>query len=78
MLCNIRISIDREYNRVLYSNKHAFWTTLDRVQGDAPKHEQLFVLMDTNARTGSREKGQVQSDTKLLGAYGRDTLNDNY
>ena len=43
-----------------------------------PKHEQLFVLMDANARTGRREKGQVESKGgKIFGAYGRDTLNDN-
>ena len=45
---------------------------------EVPKHEQLFVLMDANARTGRSEKGQVGSkDGKTLGAYGRDTLNDN-
>ena len=57
---------------------------------EVPKHEQLFVLMDANARTGRREKGQANArtgrrekgqvgskDTKILGAYGRDTLNDN-
>ena len=45
---------------------------------DVPRHEQLFVLMDANARTGRREKGGVGSkDSKILGAYGRDTLNDN-
>ena len=45
---------------------------------EVPKHEQLFVLMDVNARTGRREKGQVGGkDSKILGAYGRDTLNDN-
>ena len=45
---------------------------------DVPRHEQLFVLMDANARTGRREKGGVGSkDNKSLGAYGRDTLNDN-
>ena len=46
---------------------------------EVPKHEQLlFVLMDVNARTGRREKGQVGSkDNKILGAYGRDSLNDN-
>ena len=45
---------------------------------DVPRHEQLFVLMDANARTGRREKGGVGSkDNKILGAYGRDTLNDN-
>ena len=34
--------------------------------------------MDTNARTGRREKRQVGSEeNKTFGAYGRDTLNDN-
>ena len=60
------------------NNKHAFWTSLDRVVEEVPKHEQLFVLMDANARTARREKGQVGSkDSKTLGAYDRDTLNDN-
>ena len=60
------------------SNKHAFWTTFDRAVKEVPRHEPLFVLMDANARTGRREKGGVGSkDNKILGAYGRDTLNDN-
>ena len=60
------------------SKKHAFWTTLDRAVKDVPRHEQLFVLMDANARTGRREKGGVGSkDKKILGAYGRDILTDN-
>ena len=60
------------------SNKHAFWTNLDRAVEEVPKHEQLFVSMDANARTGRREKGQVGSkDSKILGAYGRDIHNDN-
>ena len=60
------------------NNKHAFWTSLDRVVEEVPKHEQLFVMMGANARTGKREKGQVGSkDSNILGAYGRDTLNDN-
>ena len=60
------------------SNKHAFWTTLDRAVKDVPRHEQLFVLMDANARPGRREKGGIGSkDNKIPGAYGRDTLNDN-
>ena len=34
--------------------------------------------MDANARTGRREKGQVDSkDSKIIGAHGLDTLNDN-
>ena len=60
------------------SNKHAFWTTLDRAVEEVPRHEQLFVLMDANARTGRREKRGVRSkNNKIPGAYGRDTLNDN-
>ena len=60
------------------SNKHAFWTTLDRAVGEVPRHEELFVLMDANARKGRRKKGQIGSkDNAILGALGRDTLNDN-
>ena len=45
---------------------------------EVPKHEQLSVLIDANALTGRREKGQVGiKDRKILGAYSRDTLNDN-
>ena len=59
-------------------NKHAFWTSLDRVVEGVPKHEQLSVVMDANTRTGRRETGKVGSkDSKILGAYGGDTLNDN-
>ena len=55
------------------SNEHAFWTTLDGAVEEVPRHEQLFVLMDANARTGGREKGGVgNKDNKTLGAYGRD------
>ena len=60
------------------SNKHAFWTSLDRAVEEIPRHEQLFVLMDANAHTGRREKGQAGSkDSRSFGAYGRDILNDN-
>ena len=45
---------------------------------EVPEHEQLFVLMDANARTGRRGGGKLESEEcKALGAYGRDTLNDN-
>ena len=58
-------------------NKHAFWTTLDRAVEEVPKHE-LLVFMDTNARTGGREKRGVGSkDNIIFSADGRDTLNDN-
>ena len=58
--------------------KNAFWTALERVVKEVPEHEQLFVLMDANARTGRRGGGKLGSEEcKVLGAYGRDNLNDN-
>ena len=58
--------------------KNAFWTALERVVKEVLEHEQLFVLMDTNARTGRRGGGKLGSEEfKVLGAYGRDNLNDN-
>ena len=60
------------------SNKHALWTSLDKAVEEVPRHEQLFVLMDANARTGRRENGQVGSKgSKHIETYGRDILNDN-
>ena len=57
---------------------NAFWTALERVVGEVSEHEQLFVLMDANARTGRRGGGKLGSEEcKELGAYGRDNLNDN-
>ena len=37
--------------------KHAFWTALERVVKEVQEHEQLFVLMDANARAGRRGGG---------------------
>ena len=42
---------------------------------EVPSRDHLFVLMDANARTGVR--GIEWTDSKVLGAYGRDELNDN-
>ena len=42
------------------------------------KYEQLFVLMDANARTGRRGGGRSGNEhCGALGAYGRDTRNEN-
>ena len=43
------------------SSIHAFWTSLNRAVEKVLKREQLFVLMDANARTERREKGHVGS-----------------
>ena len=59
------------------NSKHEIWTSLDKVV-EIPRHEEVFVMMDANAGTERMEKGQLGSkDSKILGAYGRDTLNDN-
>ena len=45
---------------------------------EVPKNDQLVVLVDATARKGRREKGGVKSkESDILGADGRDTLNDN-
>ena len=58
--------------------KKVFWTALERVVIGVPEHEQQLMLMDANARTGRRGGGKLGSEEcKVLGAYDRDTLNDN-
>ena len=42
-----------------------------------PKKECIFVLMDANARTGENIQGERTEDDGVLGAYGRDELNNN-
>ena len=66
--------------RVFYSdseNKRAFWHRLDSMVQRIPKNECLFVLMDANVRTGEKIEGERTEDNGVLGAYGRDELNDN-
>ena len=39
------------------TKKNTFWAALDSAVNEVPPHEQLFVLMDANARTGKRGEG---------------------
>ena len=39
--------------------------------------EYVFVLTDVNARAGKRDEGGGEADSKVLGAYSRDKLNEN-
>ena len=55
--------------------KYCFWSPLDKVVKEVPSRGHLLVLMDANAPTGMRGIGWT--DSKVLGAYGRDELNDN-
>ena len=57
--------------------KRAFWHRLDSMVQPIPKKECLFVLMYANARIGENIEGERTEDDGVLGAYGRDELNDN-
>ena len=57
--------------------KRAFWHRLDGMVQPIPKKECLFVLMYANARIGETIEGERTEDDGVLGAYGRDELNDN-
>ena len=50
--------------------KDVFWTDLESAVSRVPSSDYLFVLIDTNARTGVR---MGEEDCKVIGAYGRDT-----
>ena len=52
-----------------------FWKTLGHLVKQIPTKELLLVLIDANARTGKRIEGC--DDGRVLGAYGRDELNNN-
>ena len=57
--------------------KRAFWHRLDSLVQRIPKKECIFELMDANARTGEKIEGERTEDDRVLGAYGRDDLNNN-
>ena len=59
--------------------KHVFGIILDGVVKEVPEPERLFVLMGPNERAGRRGGRELGSskNCKILGADGRDTLNDN-
>ena len=50
---------------------------LNRTVASVPAREYVFVLTDANARTGKRDEGGGEADSKVLGAYGRDKLDEN-
>ena len=61
-------------------HKNASSTVLDKAVKEAPAHEQLFVLLDTTPRKGRKERKEASvgsKDNKVLGANGRNGLNDN-
>ena len=57
------------------SEKYHFWSSLDEVVKGVPSRDHLLVMMDASARTGLR--GIDWTASKVMGAYGRDELNEN-
>ncbi|CAB1101716.1 unnamed protein product [Ectocarpus sp. CCAP 1310/34] len=55
--------------------KDSFWTAPDAAIREVHSRDHLVVLMDANARTGRRRDGCC--DAKIMGAYGRDIMNNN-
>ena len=57
--------------------KAKYMAALNCTVASVPAREYVFVLTDANARTGKRGEGGGETDSKVLGAYGRDKLNKN-
>ena len=52
-------------------------TALNCTVASVPAREYVFVLTDANARAGKRSEGGGEAESKVLGACGRDKLNEN-
>ena len=57
--------------------KAKYMAALNCTVASVPAREYVFVLTDANARTGKRDEGGGEADSKVLGAYGRDKPNEN-
>ena len=57
--------------------KAKYMAALNRTVAPVPAREYVFVLTDANARTGKRGEGGGEADSKVLGVYGREQLNEN-
>ena len=57
--------------------KAKYMAALNCTVASVPAREYVFVLTDATARTGGRDEGGGEADSKVLGAYGRDVLNEN-
>ena len=88
-LLKVQLNLTGKSNRVTFvvayaptecaadSDKTRFWSMLLETVASVPRKDQLFVLMDANARTGKRDQGGSLEYAQVLGPYGRDVLNDN-
>ena len=58
-------------------HKTKYMAALNCTVASMPAREYVFVLTDANARTGKRGEGGGETDSKMLGAYGRAKFNEN-
>ena len=65
--------------RVIFKHRAAttFIKELRSTVAEVPASDHLILMMDANVRTGGRAEGGGLGDVRVLGPYGRDTLNDN-
>ena len=57
--------------------KANYMAALNSTVASVPARDYVAVLADANARTGKRDEGGGEAGSKVLGAYGRDVLNEN-
>ena len=88
-LLKVQLSLTGKWNRFTFvvayaptecaadNEKTRFWSMFLETVASVPRKDQLFVLMDANARTGKRDRGGSLEYAQVLGPYGRDVLNDN-
>ena len=56
--------------------KAKYMAALNSTVAAVPTREYVFVLKDVNPKTGKRSEGGGGADSKVLGSYGRDVLNE--
>ena len=57
--------------------KAKYMAALNCTVASMPVREYVFVLTDAKTRAGKRGEGGGEAHIKVLGAYGRDKLNEN-
>ena len=58
-------------------HKARYMAAFNCTVASVPAREYVFVLTDANAGTEKRGEGGGEADSKVLGTYGRDKLNEN-
>ena len=57
--------------------KAKYMEALNCTVASVPVREHVFILTDVNARTGNRGEVGEETDSKVLGAYDGDKVNEN-